>query len=300
METILQHPRRRKMSASLLGRPRHERGPALDAREGRDPLCVHGEPRAARRADYDDIPRKARLYGAEQARLIDCRRPLVNEGLAVLQCGASTSPRRGRLLQHHADRPRVTGTMLVAAMKEDDVISGGWQHIHKATNANGFIATGCSRTRAQDLQAVARPGFIDELGGRAEMSEYLRQAGFEYHMKSEKAYSTDSKHARRHARGQDLEQLNPASGSSSRSWVGLLARRCARQARRGHGRFDEGQPVALNGMEYKDPVGCCSRRPDRRRHGLGMSDQSKTASSRPRAAHLRGAGMPCCSSPTSA
>src|SRR6187431_1949582 len=38
--------------------------------------------------DYDDIPVRALAYGAEKARLIDCRRELVSEGLAALQCGA--------------------------------------------------------------------------------------------------------------------------------------------------------------------------------------------------------------------
>src|SRR6476469_2899994 len=39
-------------------------------------------------ADYEAIPRKAREYGAELARLIDCRAALVREGIAALQAGA--------------------------------------------------------------------------------------------------------------------------------------------------------------------------------------------------------------------
>jgi argininosuccinate synthase len=34
--------------------------------------------------------------------------------------------------------------------------------------------------------------FIDELGGRAEMSAFMTKAGFGYKMSAEKAYSTDS------------------------------------------------------------------------------------------------------------
>ena len=38
--------------------------------------------------DYEAIPRQALEYGAEKARLIDCRGPLVREGIAALQAGA--------------------------------------------------------------------------------------------------------------------------------------------------------------------------------------------------------------------
>src|SRR6476620_4939796 len=37
-------------------------------------------------SDYEEIPRKALEYGAERARLVDCRAQLVSEGIAVLQC----------------------------------------------------------------------------------------------------------------------------------------------------------------------------------------------------------------------
>src|ERR1700693_4497472 len=39
-------------------------------------------------ADYNEIPRKALEYGAEKARLVDCRRQLVHEGIAAIQSGA--------------------------------------------------------------------------------------------------------------------------------------------------------------------------------------------------------------------
>ena len=39
-------------------------------------------------SDYDEIPRKAMAYGAEKARLIECREALVAAGMAALQCGA--------------------------------------------------------------------------------------------------------------------------------------------------------------------------------------------------------------------
>ena len=37
--------------------------------------------------DYDAIPRKALEYGAEKARLVDCRKQLAHEGIAALQRG---------------------------------------------------------------------------------------------------------------------------------------------------------------------------------------------------------------------
>src|ERR1019366_3546354 len=39
-------------------------------------------------ADYDDIPRRALQYGAEKARLVDCRAQLAAQGIAALQCAA--------------------------------------------------------------------------------------------------------------------------------------------------------------------------------------------------------------------
>src|SRR2546421_11883133 len=74
--------------------------------------------------DYDEIPRKALEYGAERARLIDCRKQLVSEGIAALQSGAfhfSTSG--GANFNTTPPRRAVTGTMLVVAMKEGDVYS---------------------------------------------------------------------------------------------------------------------------------------------------------------------------------
>src|SRR4051812_1667099 len=73
-------------------------------------------------SDYDDIPRRALQYGAERARLIDCRQALVSEGLAVLQCGAFHISTAGVAYFNTTPIGRaVTGTMLVVSMKEDDV-----------------------------------------------------------------------------------------------------------------------------------------------------------------------------------
>src|SRR3984893_12309699 len=71
--------------------------------------------------DYDDIPRRALQYGAEKARLVDSRRKVGAEPPAALQCGAFHISTPGVPYFNTTPLGRaVTGTMLVAAMKEDD------------------------------------------------------------------------------------------------------------------------------------------------------------------------------------
>src|SRR5690242_6107262 len=145
-------------------------------------------------ADYDDIPRRALEYGAERARLIDCRQQLVAEGIAALQCGAFHISTAG--LPYFNTTPlgrAVTGTMLVLAMKEDDVHIWGDGSTHKGNDIERFYRYGLL---ANPELRVYKPWldaqFNAELGGRSEMSRYLERAGLPYKMSQEKAYSTDS------------------------------------------------------------------------------------------------------------
>src|ERR1700709_1516292 len=131
-------------------------------------------------SDYDAIPRKAMEYGAEKARLIDCRAQLVAEGIAALQAGAFHISTGG--LPYFNTTPlgrAVTGTMLVAAMKEDDVHIWGDGSTFKGNDIERFYRHGL----------LANPGlkiykpwldqvFIDELGGRAEMSAVITPPRF--------------------------------------------------------------------------------------------------------------------------
>jgi argininosuccinate synthase len=227
--------------------------------------------------DYDEIPRKALQYGAENARLIDCRRQLVTEGLAVLQCGAFHISTAGVAYFNTTPIGRaVTGTMLVGAMKEDDVNIWGDGSTFKGNDIERFYRYGLL---ANPGLKIYKPwldqAFIDELGGRKEMSEYLRQAGFEYHMQSEKAYSTDSNILGATHEAKDLEQLTtgirivePIMGVASwRDDVPVKREEVTV-------RFDEGQPAALNGIEFQDPVEMMlEANRIGGRHGLGMSDQ---------------------------
>ena len=228
-------------------------------------------------ADYDEIPRKALAYGAKNARLIDCRPQLVAEGIAALQSGAFHISTAGITYFNTTPIGRaVTGTMLVAAMKEDDVNIWGDGSTFKGNDIERFYRYGLLTN--PDLK-IYKPWldqrFIDELGGRSEMSEYMRQAGFDYKMSAEKAYSTDSNLLGATHEAKDLEHLNsgirivkPIMG------VAFWRDDVAVKAEEVTVRFEEGQPVALNGVEYADPVELMlEANRIGGRHGLGMSDQ---------------------------
>jgi argininosuccinate synthase len=227
--------------------------------------------------DYDEIPRRALQYGAERARLIDCRAELVSEGLAVLQCGAFHISTAGVPYFNTTPIGRaVTGTMLVLAMKEDEVHIWGDGSTFKGNDIERFYRYGLLAN--PDLR-VYKPWldarFIDELGGRKEMSEYMRRAGLPYRMAAEKAYSTDSNILGATHEAKDLEQLNkgmtivhPIMGMPFwRQDVAIDPETVTLQ-------FDEGRPVALNGRTFSDPVELMlEANAVGGRHGLGMSDQ---------------------------
>src|ERR1019366_2177970 len=160
--------------------------------------------------DYDEIPRRALLYGAERARLIDCRKQLVAEGIAALQAGAFHISTAG--VHYFNTTPigrAVTGTMLVIAMKEDDVHIWGDGSTFKGNDIERFYRYGLLVN--PDLK-IYKPwldaAFIDELGGRAEMSAFMQRAGFAYKMSAEKAYSTDSNLLGATHEAKDLEYLS--------------------------------------------------------------------------------------------
>ncbi|HUH87115.1 MAG TPA: argininosuccinate synthase [Pusillimonas sp.] len=227
--------------------------------------------------DYDAIPRKALEYGAEIARLIDCRQQLVSEGIAALQCGAFHVTTAGATYFNTTPIGRaVTGTMLVAAMKEDDVNIWGDGSTYKGNDIERFYRYGLlTNPNLQIYKPWLDQTFIDELGGRAEMSAYMREHGFDYKMSAEKAYSTDSNMLGATHEAKDLEFLNsgmrivqPIMGVAFwRDDVQIKAEEITV-------RFEEGRPVALNGREYNDSVELLlEANRIGGRHGLGMSDQ---------------------------
>src|SRR3954463_209700 len=227
--------------------------------------------------DYDDIPRRALQYGAEKARLIDCRKQLVAEGIAALQSGAFHIATAG--VHYFNTTPigrAVTGTMLVMAMKEDDVHIWGDGSTFKGNDIERFYRYGLL---ANPALRIYKPWldqtFIDELGGREEMSEYMLAHGLTYKMSVEKAYSTDSNIWGATHEAKDLEHLDkgvkivePIMG------VPFWREDCAVKTETVTVRFEEGMPVALNGVSFDDPVQLVlEANAIGGRHGLGMSDQ---------------------------
>ena len=227
--------------------------------------------------DYDEIPRKAMQYGAKLARLVDCRTQLAAEGIAALQSGAFHISTSGLTYFNTTPIGRaVTGTMLVAAMKEDDVNIWGDGSTFKGNDIERFYRYGLLTNPSLKIyKPWLDQLFIDELGGRAEMSAFMTQAGFGYKMSAEKAYSTDSNMLGATHEAKDLEHLssgmtivNPIMGVAFWREDVAIARETVRV------RFEEGRPVALNGVEYPDLVALIMEA-NRigGRHGLGMSDQ---------------------------
>ncbi|SET31821.1 argininosuccinate synthase [Thorsellia anophelis] len=228
-------------------------------------------------SDYDAIPRKAIEYGAEKARLIDCRSQLAAEGIAAIQSGAFHISTAGITYFNTTPLGRaVTGTMLVAAMKEDGVNIWGDGSTYKGNDIERFYRYGLL---VNPELKVYKPWldqlFIDELGGRAEMSAFMTENGFNYKMSAEKAYSTDSNMLGATHEAKDLEFLNsgikivdPIMG------VAFWKEDVIIKPETVSIRFEEGFPVALNGVEFRDPVELIMEA-NRigGRHGLGMSDQ---------------------------
>src|SRR5215468_7729585 len=199
--------------------------------------------------DYDAIPRKALHYGAERARLVDCRKQLVAEGIAALQCGAFHISTAGVPYFNTTPIGRaVTGTMLVVAMKEDDVNVWGDGSTFKGNDIERFYRYGLlANPNLKIYKPWLDQQFIDELGGRKEMSEYMQRAGLAYKMSTEKAYSTDSNILGATHEAKDLEHLNsgirivePIMGVASwRAETSVKPEEVAIS-------FEEGVPVALN------------------------------------------------------
>jgi argininosuccinate synthase len=228
-------------------------------------------------ADYDDIPRKAKAYGADIARLVDCRAALVAEGIAALQCNAFHISTGGATYFNTTPLGRaVTGTALVVAMREDGVNIWGDGSTYKGNDIERFYRYGLL---ANPALKVYKPWldqrFIDELGGRKEMSEYLVAHGFDYKMSVEKAYSTDSNMLGATHEAKDLEFLN-AGISIVNPIMGVAFWRddVVVKAETVSVRFEEGQPVALNGRSFANTVALFEEA-NRigGRHGLGMCDQ---------------------------
>ena len=227
--------------------------------------------------DYSAIPKKAMAYGAENARLIDCRSQLAHEGIAAIQCGAFHISTGGIPYFNTTPLGRaVTGTMLVAAMKEDDVNIWGDGSTFKGNDIERFYRYGLlTNPNLKIYKPWLDAQFIEELGGRFEMSQFLIENGFDYKMSVEKAYSTDSNMLGATHEAKDLEQLStgmkivkPIMG------VAFWDDNVEIKPETVTVTFEEGVPVALNGKRFDNAVDIIlEANRIGGRHGLGMSDQ---------------------------
>jgi len=245
--------------------------------KGAIPYCYTANLGQPDESNYEDIPKRALECGAEAARLIDCREQLVHEGLSALQCGAFHITTAGVPYFNTTPIGRaVTGTMLVQAMREDDVNIWGDGSTYKGNDIERFYRYGLL---ANPNLLVYKPwldqDFNRELGGRKEMSELLERAGLGYRMSKEKAYSTDSNIWGATHEAKDLEQLDtgikivdPIMG------VPFWKPDCQVTPEVVEVSFENGMPVALNNRTFASRVDLVlEANAIGGRHGLGMSDQ---------------------------
>ena len=234
-------------------------------------LGQHDEP------DLAGVRERAAVYGAEQARLVDCRTELVHEGLVALQCGAFHIGTGGKTYFNTTPRGRaVTGTMLVTAMHEDGVDIWGDGSTYKGNDIERFYRYGLLvNPHLRVYKPWLDEDFVAELGGRAEMSEFLLARGLPYRASKEKAYSTDANIWGATHEAKLLEEL-ATSMDIVEPIMGVAHYRddVSIESEVVSVRFHEGWPVALNGREFDSPVELVTEANSiGGRHGLGMSDQ---------------------------
>ncbi len=227
--------------------------------------------------DFDDIARRAREYGAVEARTVDCTEVLVNEGLVAIMCGAFHIVSGGKTYYNTTPLGRaVTGTILVRAMQQDDVNIWGDGSTYKGNDIERFYRYGLmTNPNLRIYKPWLDADFVKELGGRSEMSEFLNANGFEYRASKEKAYSTDSNILGATHEAKDLEFLDrgmhivePIMGVKFwDSSVSIAAEQVSVT-------FEAGMPVAINGKSFDNIVALFKEANTiGGRHGLGMCDQ---------------------------
>ena len=228
-------------------------------------------------SDIDSVPVRAKEYGAEISRLVDCKTPLVEEGLAAIACGAFHI--RGGGKQYFNTTPlgrAVTGTLLVRAMLQDGVEIWGDGSTYKGNDIERFYRYGLlANPKLRIYKPWLDADFVRELGGRKEMSEWLISHGLPYRDSIEKAYSTDANILGATHEAKNLEQLDASIEIVSpimgvKFWdssVNIASEDVRIQ-------FVQGRPVAINGKDFTDVVALMQEaNAIGGRHGLGMADQ---------------------------
>jgi argininosuccinate synthase len=227
--------------------------------------------------DLDGVPVRAKQYGAEGARLVDCRTELVHEGLVALQCGAFHITTAGKTYFNTTPLGRaVTGTMLVRAMKEDGVDIWGDGSTYKGNDIERFYRYGLlANPKLRIYKPWLDADFVREMGGRAEMSAFLTAKKLPYRDSAEKAYSTDANIWGATHEAKQLEELNtsmhivkPIMGVAHYDPSVSITTEDVVVS------FKEGWPVALNGKTFASQTELVHEaNVIGGRHGLGMSDQ---------------------------
>ncbi|MEN9609116.1 MAG: argininosuccinate synthase [Actinomycetota bacterium] len=227
--------------------------------------------------DIASIPDRALIYGAEAGRLVDCRQSLVEEGLAAIACGAFHIRTGGKAYFNTTPLGRVvTGTLLVRAMREDNVEIWGDGSTYKGNDIERFYRYGLlANPNLRIYKPWLDADFVNELGGRHEMSEWLLARDLPYRASTEKAYSTDANMLGATHEAKSLEELStsyeivePIMGV--KFWdpsVKIDSEDVTIT-------FRQGRPVAMNGKDYSDAVQLMlEANAIGGRHGIGMSDQ---------------------------
>ncbi len=227
--------------------------------------------------DVASVPGRALQYGAEIARIVDCTEPLVEEGFAALMCGAFHIRSAGRTYFNTTPLGRaVTGTYLVRAMRSDEVHVWGDGSTYKGNDIERFYRYGLlANPRLRIYKPWLDPAFVNELGGRAEMSAWLSERDLPYRDSAEKAYSTDANIWGATHEAKELESL--ATGVEIvEPIMGVAAWRpeVVIETEDVSVRFEQGRPVAINDETFDSPVALVRRANEiGGRHGLGTTDQ---------------------------
>ena len=226
--------------------------------------------------DIDSVPGRAKAYGAEGSRLVDCKEALVEEGFAAIACGAFHIRSGGKTYFNTTPLGRaVTGTLLVRAMLEDDVSIWGDGSTYKGNDIERFYRYGLlANPNLKIYKPWLDTDFVNELGGRKEMSEWLLTRKLPYRDSVEKAYSTDANilgatHEAKSLENLDtsLEIVEPIMG------VAFWKESVKIETEDVKIEFAKGRPVAINGQKLEAVALMQKANEIGGRHGLGMSDQ---------------------------
>jgi argininosuccinate synthase len=161
-------------------------------------------------------------------------------------------------------------------MREDGVEIWGDGSTYKGNDIERFYRYGLlANPKLRIYKPWLDTDFVRELGGRAEMSAFLKARGLPYRDSAEKAYSTDANILGATHEAKELEKLDssmeivePIMGVKHWDSTVTIAQEDVTIG------YRQGRPFSINGREYSDSVELMREANSiAGRHGLGMSDQ---------------------------